>query len=76
MQSFVRSMTGLAIGGIGGQQNTSFNLMDTINPFNMNEAAGLKAMLWSSIALKVSKMLIKKDPIQSIPFVKKFVKWA
>jgi hypothetical protein len=76
MQSLVRSWTGLAIGGIGGQQNTSFNMMNTLNPFNMNEAAGLKATFWSAIALKISKMLIKKSPIDNIPIVKKFVKWA
>ena len=77
MQGFVRSMTGVVIGGIGGVTGpTSFNIMDTLNPFNMNEAPGLKAMFWSSVAMKVSKMLVKKDPIQSIPILKKFVKWA
>jgi len=75
-QSFVRSMTGIAIGGIGGQVTTTFNIMDTLNPFNMNEAPAIKTMFWSALILKIQKSVFHINPIANIPFVKKFLKWS
>lgn len=76
MQSFVNSWTGLAIGGIGGQQNTSFNMTGLINPFDFGTAPALKATLWSAIAFKIAKRVIHQDPLAKVPIVGKMVKMA
>jgi hypothetical protein len=76
MQSLLRSWTGIALGGIGGQQTTYFNAFDTFNPFNFSEAPALKATLWSALAMQLTKRLFHINPVDKIPIVNKWIKWS
>lgn len=76
MQSFVNSWTGLAIGGIGGQTETAFNVGGLINPFDFGTAPALKATLWSAIAFKIAKKVIHQDPLAKVPILGKMVKMS
>lgn len=76
LQSFVRSWTGIAIGGIGGQSETSFDLAATLNPLNFNEAPAWKSMFWTGLSAKLVKRFTKQDPISKIPVINKFIKFS
>lgn len=76
MQSFVRSWTGVQIGGIGGAGVTQVNLAGLINPLDMTEAPALKATLWTAISAKIVKAVLHKDPLANVPVVKRYVKFA
>jgi len=75
-QSFVRAWTGLAIGGIGGQGETYFNVMDTLNPLTMNEAPAWKTMFWTALSARLVKKFTHVDPIKKIPVVGSYVKFS
>jgi hypothetical protein len=76
IQSFIRGWTGFAMGGIGGQTESAFNLFDTLNPLNMSEAPAWKSMFWSGILMRVVKKVVKTDPMSKIPIVGKWVKFS
>ena len=76
VQGLIRAWTGVAIGGIGGQPETSFNAWDALNPFDMNDAPAWKAMFWTGLFAKIIKKFTKQDPISKIPFVGRYVKFS
>jgi hypothetical protein len=77
IQSFLRSWTGIKLGLANtGNTETSFDLMRTINPFDMAEAPALKSTLWTALSAQLVKKIIKKDPFERIPLVNKFIKFA
>lgn len=51
-QSFIRGVTGMRIGGIGGQATTEFDLFNTVNPLEFGEAPVLKVGLWTGLGVQ------------------------
>jgi hypothetical protein len=51
-QSFIAGMTGLRLGGIGGQVNTEFDVVGTLNPVDFNNAPHPKVGLWASLSME------------------------
>ena len=77
VQTGIRNVTGLQIGmpGCGYSQGFRFNVFDTLNPFNMEEAVGLKSLFWGSVisaGLRIFGINRRyRDAVKQIPFLKK-----
>ena len=75
-QSFLSSWTGVNLGGIGGQGETEFDLMKSINPLDLSRAPAWKTTFWTALLFKGIKMLGVKDPMKNIPFIGKYAKMS
>lgn len=51
-QAFIAGMTGIKIGGIGGQTETDFRVFEALNPIELEHAPFPKIALWSSLAME------------------------
>lgn len=79
MQSAIRNLTGMQIGmpGTGYTSGFQWDIWGSLNPFNPNEAVGLKGLMYGSIADVILGAIGAKRKVQpmldKIPFVgKKF----
>jgi len=74
-QSALASLTGIKIGGIGGQVNTEIPWQKIINPFDMAVAPALKVFFWSKILMKIIRR-VAGNPIAGIPMLPDYVRFS
>lgn len=74
-QSALASLTGIKLGGIGGQTTTEIPWQKIINPFCMEVAPALKAFFWTKLVTKVIKK-VAGNPLSGIPIVKDYVRFS
>ena len=78
IQSVVRNLTGMRVGipDTGYTEGFEWDIMKTLNPFDMTEATGLKGLFWGSIASMGMRLLgINRKftaATKKIPFLNKF----
>lgn len=75
-QSFIASWTGVKLGGIGGQTNTEFNMMEALNPFDLTHAPAWKTMMWTHLGTMVTKKIAKQDPFKRLPLIGKWISFS
>jgi len=78
IQSAIRNVTGMQVGipGTGFSSGFQWDFMKTLNPFDMDEAVGLKGLMWGSVLSIVLRALgVNRKFTQAtskIPILKRF----
>ena len=78
LQGGIRNLTGMMIPmpNTGHTSKFEWNLMATLNPFDMTEAVGLKGLIWGSLASAALRALginrRFRQATKKIPLVNKF----
>lgn len=57
LQSAVASISGVRLGGIGGQANTEIPVGAVLNPLNLTEAPTPKVVLWTRTILEIADVV-------------------
>lgn len=76
-QSFMRQLTGIRLGGIGGTSGhpTEINWQAALNPFNLDDGSIWKVGLWTHLIARITRYA-GIDPVSRIPMIGKFLKWS